>query len=396
MKEIKKPKVLMAVGNELAFDGRVQRAADALSDNFDITIIGYSSNSAYRQKNCQIVEIKMPKFKIFTGIKKTLVPFFHLYFFIKILMLFIKIKPDIFYGHDFFMALPGYILSKVFNVFFVYDAHELIIPNEQFEQSLELKVWYFLEKLAVKQANLIIAANEERAKKMQEHYKLKEQPLHFRNLSPLKTEKTVFTIPTQLKNKQTGEIWIIYQGVVDFTRGLLYFIDAIKYLDDRFKLIIVGYGKDFNTMMEYVKESNLNEKVIFINKVPRNVLHDVIRLCDIGIVAYANLSLNEVYCEPNKLYDYANVGLPLIVTNQINLVKILNKYKIGKIVGFEQDKKNYPKEIADAILEIVANYNFFKHNINDFLNEYNWINEKNRLNQKLSEIYYDKLKLEFK
>lgn len=375
-----KRKILMAVGNDIAFDARVQRSIEALKDFFDITLICYSSNYKFDIPGCKIHRVKLPNFKDYKGIKKTFSLFWHFYFFLIVIKYAFKIRPDIFYGHDFFMTLPGWFISTFLKVFFIYDAHELIIPYRGFSQSLEIKFWYYLERLAIKKADLIICANEERAKLMQEHYKLKKIPNFIRNISPviIKTDGLDKKLFKFLEDKKDDDFWVIYQGVIDLNRNLLPFIDAFKSISENIKLFFIGYGKDFDYLNKYIEDNNLTEKVKLLSKVPREFLHFIISKFNVGIVAYSNIGLNEIYCEPNKLYDYTQLGLPVICTCQHNLLKILEKYKIGEIIGCDENN-NLSEEIKRAILKIKSDYKFYQENIKQFLVEYNWDNEKVRL-----------------
>lgn len=383
-----KPKLLMAVGNDIAFDGRVQRSIDALSADFDITLVCYS-NKKYERNDCKIVSVKFPNFKEFRGIKRLIVPFFHLYFLSIIIFNAIRVKPHIFYGHDFFMALPGYLIKKIFNIFFVYDAHELIIPDKKFEQRKEVAFWYQLEKLAIRKADLIISANEERAKLMKEHYTLRDMPAIFRNISPVKIAN--IELPKEFKDffakKKKEDLYIIYQGVMDIDRGISDFIKAMRFLGDNFKLVLVGYGKDYDKIKHLINQEVLFEKVFAFDRVPRELLPIIIKHCDVGIVSYNNLSLNEVYCEPNKLYDYAQMGLCIVATCQINLKKIIEKYKIGVVVGCD-NSKNLIYEIKEAFENVFSNYSYYKDNIKRFLEDYNWDYEKNNLKNAIKKAYF--------
>jgi len=376
-----KKKILMAVANEYAFDGRVQRAVEALKDDFEIRVVAFKSDRKPKTDGFSLVEVEVPSFKENKGIKKIISnPIIHLYFWLRIFIELIKFKPYIFYGHDFFMAFPGFLISLFTRVHFIYDAHELIVPSKQYKLDLELNFWYFLEKLAIRRAKLIITANEERARIMKEFYGLEEMPVHFRNISKVHDNKESTISETFPITKKENDLFVIYQGFMDISRGLMDFINAMRYLDETYKLILIGYGKDYEYIKSYIRDNFLDNKIFMLEKVPRKHLPMVISMCDIGIVAYGNNSLNEEYCEPNKLYDYTQLGLPVICTCQTNLKKIIEKYNIGMVTCCDKTKKGqYAQEIANCLIQIRQNLKFHKSNIELFLRDYNWEVEKERL-----------------
>lgn len=387
-----KPKMIMAVANDYAFDGRVQRTIEALKQAYEITLISFKSEKKVPIKDFYLKEVLSYKFKEYKGIKSLAKPFFHIYFWLIIIMTVLKKRPLIFYGHDFFMALPGFVIASLTKTYFIYDAHEYIIPTEKHKQGLEERIWYFFEKIAIKKAKLVITVNEEKAKLMKDHYQLAELPIYFRNISPVENG-----CPTNISNvnipfsKRESDILIIYQGVMDKSRGLLDFIDAMEFLDDKYVLILIGYGKDYDFFKEYINLKHLEDKIHALEKVSRKELPNIIKKCDIGIIAYGGKSVSLEYCEPNKLYDYAQNNLPVICTDQINLKNIMQKYKIGVTIDFDTNLQRYnPYDIAKGIKNIAQNIDFYKQNIPNFLEDYNWETEKNRLFEAVKRITNNK------
>ena len=87
------------------------------------------------------------------------------------------------YAHDYFTAFPSRISAFLTGALLVYDAHELIIPEENFRLGLRSKFFYWLEKLSLGRASLVIAANSERAELMKEHYGLSSAPIPIKNIA---------------------------------------------------------------------------------------------------------------------------------------------------------------------------------------------------------------------
>jgi len=368
-----KKQIVMIVYNEIDYDGRVQRAAIALSKLFNITVISIDSGRNYHHHAFSTKTIKLPDIKSFKWIRLFL-------FWLKVTPSIIRLKPHLCYAHDYFVSLPGLIWSYLTQSKYIYDAHELIIPEKGKKQSKRELFFYLLEKRTLKYTNLIIAANEERSCLMKEHYTLKYAPLVIRNI-PLKPEQSFEKIINKyqhLKRKKLEEIWIAYQGDMNYERGIKKFLTAMQHVDQRFRLILIGGGPDIHLIKTYVIENQLHNKVEILGKIPRDHLHSVLSTCDIGIVTYPFNDLNNIYCASNKIFEYAQAGLSVLATCQPPLRSIIEKYKFGVLLGCNKEKKISIQSILDA-LQKLSNKNNFEKNIQQFLYDHQWNYEARKL-----------------
>jgi len=368
-----KKRVVMIVYNEIDYDGRVQRSAIALSQKFNLTVISIDSGRNYYNENFETKAIKLPNIKKFKLIR-------HLLFWLKVTPIIIKIKPHVCYSHDFFVALPGLIWSCLTQSKFIYDAHELIIPEKGKKQEKKETFFYLLEKISIKFANLIIAANKERSQLMKAHYALKYSPLVVRNIPQAPDKNTLENIIHDyplLKSKNQEDIWLVYQGDINLERGIKPFIIAIQHTDPRFKLLLIGGGPDLNQIKKNVIEKQLNDKILLLGKIPRDHLHPVLTVCDIGIVTYPFQGLNNIYCASNKIFEYAQAGLTVLATCQPPLRSIIEKYKFGILLGCKK-QSILTESIIDALQELSEKECFYKK-IQDFINDNQWKNEASKL-----------------
>lgn len=83
-----------------------------------------------------------------------------------------RLRPDVVYAQNFFSTLPAWVAARLTGVRFIYDAYELIVPEPGRKFLFHDRFWYLLERLTVPRADLVIAANRERAEIMAEHYQL--------------------------------------------------------------------------------------------------------------------------------------------------------------------------------------------------------------------------------
>lgn len=211
-------------------------------------------------------------------------------------------------------------------------------------------------------------------------------PLVIRNISRRNmvtlTKMEVFNLYLNLKycfsNKK---IRIVYQGYMDLKRGIDFLIYLIKQLDENYQLLLIGDSPDLKEIFKIVEKNSLQNKIIPVREVLNKHMISILKLCNIGIVTYPLKGLNNIYCASNKMYDYCQVGLPVVTTYQITLKNIVRKYNIGIVIGCGHNSiNNIPiEEFKNAIKKIQINYDYYKENINTFLKENNWENVDSKI-----------------
>jgi glycosyltransferase involved in cell wall biosynthesis len=361
----------MAVFNALEYDGRVQRAAEALSGMSRVVVLGVDGGHRYSPTDYQYVSLQDKRGQF--GRSKAM----HLRFFIRLIALVLEIRPSIVYAHDFFMAFPGWCAAKLVGARYVYDAHELIVPEKYTAMSKKERVWYWLERLIVRRADLVIAANTPRAKAMADHYKLPTVPLAIRNITPapavrLDNAAIVLRYPA-LVRRSPEECLCVYQGDINLERGLGVMVAAMSYLSSNYRLLVIGGGPDVAAMMMLADQQHCADKVNILGKVPRDDLHDMLRFCDIGVITYSFHGLNNVFCAPNKVFEYAFAGIPIVSTGQPPLLELVADTGIGRTTA--SGRAPSASELAAAIEDVREHASQCKSALKSFLEANNWINE---------------------
>lgn len=343
-------KMLMCVYNEIDNDGRVIRSAEALSSCFPITVLSINSNKEFNN-----IKFKCKR----VGSKGK--GLFNLISFWKAILNELKNEDYThLYLHDYYLTILVFFTSKFKIKHVTYDAHELIIPEPG--KSLRCLFFSFLERITINRFSLVVCANKERAHIMHKYYKLATEPLPIRNIS---VSYDSHIIENARKNKTLDEIRILYQGDVSFERGLKHIVDLHYFLPEKCKIVILGGGPNLEDIKKIVQNLKIHDKIECLGRRPLKDLPTIMAKCDIGIVTYSFKGLNNIYCSPNKVYEYAQAGLPIICTDQPSLKKIIDIYKIGICLS-ESEFKN-PKIFCSKIIELINNKGQFHENLKFFL-----------------------------
>ena len=125
------------------------------------------------------------------------------------------------------------------------------------------------------------------------------------------------------------------------------------------------------------KELDLSEKVFFINKIQPDELIKLTPNGDLGISIEEDLGLNYRYALPNKLFDYIQAKVPVLVSNLPEMRQIIEQYQVGEYV----ENRN-PIKLAQQIERILLKgKDFYGNNLLLASNDLNWKHESKKLSQ---------------
>ncbi len=138
-------------------------------------------------------------------------------------------------------------------------------------------------------------------------------------------------------------------------KGFKYLINSAKYLNDNFKIIIAGQGKDYNKLKNIIIKNNLQRKVLLINKISHSKHLAFLKLCN--VFCLPSISKNEAFGV--VLIEAMSFSKP-IVSTLINGsgVNFVNNHQV---TGYKVPIKN-SKKLALSILKIIESkkkYNKF-------------------------------------
>ena len=235
------------------------------------------------------------------------------------------------------IALYGIKLNNSF----VLHLHELYDENTFYR--------LVLRKIS-KSATVIVCPERCRAAIFQVWFKLKETPFtlpnsvysHPRRRNLVKDSELIEQVQVLIGGRKV----LLYQGHIGSDRSFLEFARAIGAINDQWVLIVMGKSHDETLDLLRINCPNL----IYIPHItpPGNL--DVTSLATIGIIMYTASSLNNIFCAPNKIWEYAGYGIPFISNKLPALQNILFEYKCGICV--DETKEN----ILNALNEIECNY----------------------------------------
>jgi glycosyltransferase involved in cell wall biosynthesis len=166
---------------------------------------------------------------------------------------------------------------------------------------------------------------------------------------------------------------ILYQGALNLGRGIEAAIRAMMYIDGA-ELWLAGDGDITAQLKQLVAELQLEAKVKFLGRLPISQLSEITTQADLGISLEEDLGLNYRFALPNKLFDYIQAGVPVLVSNLPEMKRIVEHYQIGAIAETHQRK-----DLADTIKRTLFDQEknaVWKNNLKLAAKELCWENEE--------------------
>ncbi|MEN8152863.1 MAG: glycosyltransferase family 4 protein [Acidobacteriota bacterium] len=241
--------------------------------------------------------------------------FLDLFLFFKAAGRLLRKKYDLIHTHE-EANIMGAFFSKISGIPHLYDMHSSLVQqmtNFQFTKSrLITSIFRTTERISLKNARSVIVICKslyDYASEITESEKLTIIE-NFIDDSPdeLSGEK-LDKIKTEIEGKE--RIIISYAGTLETYQGIPMLIDAMEFLDKKFKLILIG-GKEeqVKKFRLDIEKRGLSDKVTLLGRKEPEEIPYYLKASDI-LVSPRILGTNI----PLKIYSFLKSGTPLVVTN---------------------------------------------------------------------------------
>lgn len=173
---------------------------------------------------------------------------------------------------------------------------------------------------------------------------------------------------------QADEKILIYQGVINFSRGIDKMIEAMQFVENA-QLWILGFGPKKVEFEALASRLNLNDKVKFIGQVPPSQLKLITPKAHLGLSLEEDYGISYRFALPNKIFDYTHAGIPILGTNLPEIKQTIENYGIGKTI-----QNHEPQHIAKIIQEMLEEGKMpYAGNLKKAAEVFNWENEEKKL-----------------
>ena len=368
-------RIFVSVTNDLATDQRVRKTCDHLEKRgWQVTLIGRKLPGSLPVERSYATK----RFRLWFN-KGAL---FYANYNIRLFFFLMSRKYQALYSNDLDTLPANFMASRLKGRPLVYDSHEYFTEVPEIQEKPFVKwVWSSIERFIFPRLKHVITVNRSIADAYEKKYGREVAVL--RNLPDSGSKPAFNKSRYDLGLPEDKKILIMQGAGINIDRGSEELVQAMKHLDNHL-LLVIGGGDVFPILREMVKNEGLEDRVRLMDKMPRPELMEYTACSDLGVSLDKDTNLNYRFSLPNKLFDYLQAGVPVLVSKLPEVQRVVEDYKVGWVI-----RSHEPAQIAEMVKEAFADEEYYLHirsNTRVAAKELSWENETGDLDEILVEI----------
>jgi len=235
-------------------------------------------------------------------------------------------RPSLIHCNDWFVLPAAVAAKKVCGSKLLYDAHELEsevsdIKTQTAEMVMAIESWawssvdffitvspsiktWYHNRFGSKPSGVILNSPQ-----FDSHLALK----------PIGGFREVFPI------SETAKVYL-YIGYITVGRGIETILEAFLKTKSNSVAVFLGDGQ---YVQQIQKQSRVRRNVFVHPMVKHGDVVNLAASADFGLCLIENVSLSDYYCLPNKLFEYAFAGIPVVASKFPEISRVVNEYGLG-------------------------------------------------------------------
>lgn len=162
-----------------------------------------------------------------------------------------------------------------------------------------------------------------------------------------------------------GKTLLLYQGILNQERDVSKIAQLSSDNPDVI-FLIMGRGD-----VDYLKNNILTlRNVIYLGYAPPPLHLIVARYCDAGIIIYDDKSLNKVFSAPNKIWEYAAQGIPVLYSKSLSISFLVRGYRFASECDFSD-----PEHFRERLSYFRDNKELLREDAFLFYRNYDYLSE---------------------
>lgn len=352
---MKKNNILIISFSNIASDPRVQRQIQALRENSNLVVLGFGT---FKSVGIEFLSISPPGKRKNKYLDALLLLFRQFEFYYSRLT-FVKEAQEKISGKSFDLVIANDIeaLPLAFNSVSSrvwYDAHEYA-PREN-EESIKWRLFFqpfklFLCRKYMPKANIVTTVCDSIATEYSKLLGIEVEVIRncpeFHSLAP--------------SLGFVDKINLIHHGASIKGRKLEFLIDLMRHLDKRFHLYLMLTSTDPEYLEELKIQARIDNRIKFLEPVEMKEIPKFINQFDLGIYFLKPLNFNQKYALPNKLFEFIQGRLGIIIGPSVEMSKIVNNYKLGMVTK-NFNLTDIAEEINALTYDKISSFKAASHN----------------------------------
>lgn len=328
-------KVLHLTHTDIRSDSRILKELAALdaADLYELHAIGMAEQGTLGGVNTLHAARVRSMRLLFRGIRwlpgLLRHPLIYVEMLLRVLSAGLSIRPHLIHCHDTPLLPLAVFLAGICRAKVVYDAHELE-SDKNGQTALISWGTYFLEKISWPGVDGFVTVSGSIMHWYENRFAKRASALVLN--SPVMASNSVQGeggAPRHFHQKYgipEGELVFVYLGLFVPGRGVEKLLQVFSSQEIQSHIVFIGRGH-LRPMMEVFTQDN--PRVHVHDAVPHEQVVSLVKNADYGVCLVERVSLSDYYSLPNKLFEYAFAGVPVIASDFPDMRDVVERFGLG-------------------------------------------------------------------
>ncbi len=278
-------------------------------------------------------------------------PFRHILIYIEMIVMIMRsawyIRPHLIHCHDTPLLPLAVFLAWIFRAKLIYDAHELE-SNKNGQSKFISLATLLIEKTCWGHLSGFITVSNSIMLWYQTQFSKKDSALILNSpaINDSSKKANVKRYFHDLYEIPEGRLVFVYLGLFVAGRGIEKLLDVFSNQKIDSHIVFIGRGPQREIIEKYEK---INSRIHLHESVPHEQVVALVANADYGLCFVENVSLSDYYSLPNKLFEYAFAGVPVLASDFPDMRKVIEEYELGAVT--DSDLNSITNSIA-ALQEV--------------------------------------------
>jgi glycosyltransferase involved in cell wall biosynthesis len=237
-------------------------------------------------------------------------------------------KVKLIFCNDDRSLLVATMLAVITKSKLIYDAHELN-HDRNGQSAMERKIVLLWESFFWSRIHLFITVSESiRRHYLETHgHKTSAIVLNSPIVSGESQESHSIGDIRSVMGLDREDVILLYVGALAEGRGIRLLLESAAQLPSKYHLVFLGEGE----LLPEIAECSKSVKAVhFLSPVPHDRIVDFISTADIGLCLLEPVSMSDKLALPNKFFDYAFAGLPILYSDFPEMSRVAQDFALGE------------------------------------------------------------------
>lgn len=341
-------KILHLTHTDIRTDSRILKELSALENSglYQLSAIGIAEYGAGHGVNtlhgARVISINL-HCRSLRWMPRT---FRHIFVYVEMFLRILRsawhIRPHLIHCHDTPLLPLAVFLAWIFRAKLIYDAHELE-SNKNGQSKFISLATLLIEKTCWSHLSGFITVSNSIMLWYQTRFSRKDSalilnsPMINDSLSKAKVNRYFHDLYEIAEDR----LVFVYLGLFVSGRGIEKLLEVFSNQKISSHIVFIGRGPQREIIEKF---AGSNSKIHAHEAVPHEQVVDLVEGADYGLCFIENVSLSDYYSLPNKLFEYAFAGVPVLASDFPDMRKVIEGYELGAVT--DSDLNSITNSIA--------------------------------------------------